>query len=90
MPENAGGMVQTLRDSLRRRRLRHPAQRVAAAFAVGILVGTVLLALPASRAGAGAAPLHVATFTATSAVCVTGLTSSTPRPTGRASGRSSS
>jgi trk system potassium uptake protein len=75
MPENAGGMLfRPLRDSMRRRRLRHPAQRVAAAFAVGILVGTVLLALPASRAGPGGAPLHVATFTATSAVCVTGLT----------------
>jgi trk system potassium uptake protein len=74
MPENAGGMPpRPLRDTLRRHRLRHPAQSVAAAFAVGILVGTVLLALPAARAGPGAAPLHVATFTATSAVCVTGL-----------------
>jgi Trk-type K+ transport system membrane component len=46
---------------------------VAAAFAVGILAGTLLLSLPAARAGPRAAPLHVATFTATSAVCVTGL-----------------
>jgi trk system potassium uptake protein len=60
--------------SLRRRRPRHPARQVAAAFVVGILVGTVLLALPAARAGPGGAPLQVATFTATSAVCVTGLT----------------
>jgi potassium uptake TrkH family protein len=74
MPENAGGMLPgPLRDLLRRHRLRHPAQTVAAAFAVGILVGTVLLALPAARAGPQAAPLQVATFTATSAVCVTGL-----------------
>jgi trk system potassium uptake protein TrkH len=74
MPENAGGMLsRPLRDTLRRHRLRHPAQTVAAAFAVGILVGTLLLALPPARAGPGAAPLHVATFTATSAVCVTGL-----------------
>jgi trk system potassium uptake protein len=74
MPENADGMLpRLLRDSLRRQRVRHPAQTVAAAFAVGILVGTLLLALPAARAGPGAAPLHVATFTATSAVCVTGL-----------------
>jgi trk system potassium uptake protein len=43
------------------------------AFAAGILVGTVLLALPPARAGPGSAPLQVATFTATSAVCVTGL-----------------
>ena len=75
MPENARGMLlRPLRAAARRQRLRHPAQTVAAAFAVGILVGTVLLSLPAARAGPGAAPLHVATFTATSAVCVTGLT----------------
>ncbi|HEV3465578.1 MAG TPA: potassium transporter TrkG, partial [Actinomycetota bacterium] len=64
----------SLLDTVRRRRPRHPAQRVAAAFAVGILVGTLLLLLPYARAGPGGAPLHVATFTATSAVCVTGLT----------------
>jgi len=63
-----------LRDVGRRYRLRHPAQSVAAAFAVGILVGTALLLLPAARSGPGGAPLHVATFTAASAVCVTGLT----------------
>jgi trk system potassium uptake protein len=74
MPENAHGMRPTLlRDLVRRHRKRHPAQTVAAAFVVGILVGTVLLSLPAARAGPGAAPLQVATFTATSAVCVTGL-----------------
>jgi trk system potassium uptake protein len=64
----------SLLDTVRRRRPRHPAQRVAAAFAVGILAGTLLLLLPYARAGPGGAPLHVATFTATSAVCVTGLT----------------
>ena len=74
MPENAGGMLRIPLLGAVRRRPRHPAQVVAAAFAVGVLVGTVLLALPASRAGPGGAPLHVATFTATSAVCVTGLT----------------
>ena len=74
MPENARGMrPRLLRDLVRRHRKRHPAQTVAAAFAVGILVGTVLLSLPAAREGPGAAPLQVATFTATSAVCVTGL-----------------
>jgi potassium uptake TrkH family protein len=67
-------LLRPLRDTVRRRRARHPAQSVAAAFVVGILVGTVLLALPAARAGPGGAPLQVATFTATSAVCVTGLT----------------
>jgi trk/ktr system potassium uptake protein len=75
MPENAGGMLSRLKlPGLRRRRPRHPAQTVAAAFAVGILAGTALLALPAARAGPEAASLQVATFTATSAVCVTGLT----------------
>jgi trk system potassium uptake protein len=64
----------SLLATVRRRRPRHPAQRVAAAFAVGILFGTLLLLLPYARAGPGGAPLHVATFTATSAVCVTGLT----------------
>ena len=74
MPENARSMRPgPLRDTFRRYRLRHPAQNVVAAFAIGILVGTVLLSLPVARAGPGAAPLHVATFTATSAVCVTGL-----------------
>jgi trk/ktr system potassium uptake protein len=63
----------TLRGAMRRYRLRHPAQVVAAAFAAGILIGTALLLLPAARAGPDAAPLPVATFTATSAVCVTGL-----------------
>ena len=45
----------SLLDTVRRRRPRHPAQRVAAAFAVGILVGTLLLLLPYARAGPGGA-----------------------------------
>jgi len=52
---------------------RHPAQVVVAAFAVAVVVGTVLLMLPPSRAGEGHAPFTVALFTSTSAVCVTGL-----------------
>jgi trk system potassium uptake protein len=44
------------------------------AFAVAGAVGTVLLMLPVSRAGDGSAPFVTALFTATSAVCVTGLT----------------
>ena len=38
-----------------------------------IAVGTILLMLPWSKAGAGGAPFLDALFTATSAVCVTGL-----------------
>ena len=46
-----------------------------ALFALIIVAGTMLLALPVARAGVGTggAPLATALFTATSAVCVTGL-----------------
>jgi trk system potassium uptake protein len=43
------------------------------AFAAAILVGTALLMLPFARAGPESAPPLTALFTATSAVCVTGL-----------------
>ncbi|GAA4407988.1 potassium transporter TrkG [Fodinibacter luteus] len=59
---------------VRRPVLRHPAQVVVTAFLVADLIGTLLLMLPASRAGAGSAPVVTALFTSTSAVCVTGLT----------------
>lgn len=52
---------------------RHPAQVVVTGFAVAVGVGTLLLMLPFSRAGEGGAPFLTALFTATSAVCVTGL-----------------
>ena len=55
------------------RTIQHPARLVPLAFLVVILVGTSLLMLPISRAGPGGAPLMTALFTATSAVCVTGL-----------------
>lgn len=51
-----------------------PLQVIVVAFAAGILVGTLLLMLPIARAGPGGAPPLVALFTATSALCVTGLT----------------
>ena len=57
----------------RRRLLRHPAQVVVVAFAAAIAVGTLLLLLPVARTGAGGASPLEALFTATSAVCVTGL-----------------
>ena len=44
------------------------------AFAVAGAIGTLLLMLPTSRVGDGGAPFVTALFTATSAVCVTGLT----------------
>lgn len=54
-------------------RLRHPAQFVVAGFAAAVLLGTVLLSLPVSRAGGAEGRVLEALFTATSAVCVTGL-----------------
>ncbi len=57
----------------RGRLLRHPAQYVVFAFVSASLVGTALLLLPwATQAGGSTSPL-TALFTATSAVCVTGL-----------------
>lgn len=55
-----------------RRSLQHPARIVPAAFLLAIVAGTILLALPVSRAGSAHAPLLTALFTATSAVCVAG------------------
>jgi trk system potassium uptake protein TrkH len=54
--------------------LQHPARLVPLAFLLAIGAGTGLLMLPAARAGEGSAPVLTALFTATSAVCVTGLT----------------
>lgn len=59
--------------SRRRRRLRHPSQLVVGSFALAVAVGTLLLWLPVARAEEGSAPFLTALFTATSAVCVTGL-----------------
>ncbi len=50
-----------------------PAQWVAGSFLAAILVGAALLALPASHAPGAEIGLLDALFTATSAVCVTGL-----------------
>ena len=65
-----------MRDVLlptRVRVFRHPAQLVVTGFAVAIGLGTLLLALPVASTPDGGAPLGTALFTATSAVCVTGL-----------------
>lgn len=56
------------------RRQSRPGRRIVAAFALGVAAGTVLLLLPVARAGPGGASLLQALFTATSALCVTGLT----------------
>jgi len=54
-------------------RLRHPAQFVVVGFGGAVAVGTLLLMLPVARRGPGGAGVLDALFTATSAVCVTGL-----------------
>jgi len=56
-----------------RRRRSTPAQLIALSFAATIAVGTALLALPAAHAPGHHLGLLDALFTATSAVCVTGL-----------------
>ncbi|WP_342587418.1 TrkH family potassium uptake protein [Rhizobium bangladeshense] len=53
--------------------IRHPARMVPIAFLAAIAIGTLLLMLPISRSGPAGAPFLSALFTATSAVCVTGL-----------------
>lgn len=50
-----------------------PPQLLILSFLGIIAVGTLLLSLPIASAGAHRVPLHSALFTATSAVCVTGL-----------------
>ncbi|RZU51186.1 Trk-type K+ transport system membrane component [Krasilnikovia cinnamomea] len=53
--------------------LRHPARLVMLGFAAAVLVGTGLLSLPFATETGRSAGLVTALFTATSAVCVTGL-----------------
>lgn len=60
----------------------HPAAVLALAFLGVIAVGTGLLMLPWASASGEGAPWLTALFTATSAVCVTGLRWWTPAPTG--------
>jgi potassium uptake TrkH family protein len=54
-------------------RFRHPAQVVATGFVLAIAIGTTLLTLPLATTNGKPADWLVAMFTATSAVCVTGL-----------------
>lgn len=57
----------------RTRAFEHPGRFIAGGFAAAVLVGTLLLSLPLATATGTRAPLLDALFTATSAVCVTGL-----------------
>jgi trk system potassium uptake protein TrkH len=56
-----------------RRTLQHPARLVPLAFLGAVVVGTLLMMIPGARVEPGATPFVTALFTATSAVCVTGL-----------------
>lgn len=56
-----------------RRRGRSPAQLIALSFAAAITAGTLMLRLPVAHAPGAAVGWLDALFTATSAVCVTGL-----------------
>ncbi len=58
---------------MRRTKFFHPGRIVPFAFLAVIGLGTAVLMLPAARADPGHAPFIIALFTATSAVCVTGL-----------------
>lgn len=58
-------------------------------FAGVILLGALLLMLPISATERCVTPFHDALFTATSAVCVTGLVYMIPAATGRPLGRQS-
>jgi potassium uptake TrkH family protein len=54
--------------------LDNPAEVVVVAFAAAVTVSTLLLLLPFADAQGGGVGFRVALFTATSAICVTGLT----------------
>lgn len=56
-----------------RTRLTHPSAILALAFLVAVALGAALLSLPAATVSGERAPFVAALFTATSAVCVTGL-----------------
>jgi trk system potassium uptake protein len=58
---------------MRYRLIDHPTRLVPLAFFAAIVVGTLLLLLPIAHTNDGPVPFMTALFTATSAVCVTGL-----------------
>ncbi|MGQ5702651.1 TrkH family potassium uptake protein [Sandaracinobacteroides sp. A072] len=59
---------------LEARAIPRPERIIPLAFLIGIAAGTLLLMMPVSRTGSGNADFVTALFTATSALCVTGLT----------------
>ncbi|MEU7137648.1 potassium transporter TrkG [Streptomyces sp. NPDC046261] len=69
----AGRRLARLRRALRSLLVVHPARTLVLAFGLVILAGAVLLALPPAAERGGGTDWVTALFTATSAVCVTGL-----------------
>jgi Trk-type K+ transport system membrane component len=63
-----------MREAASRAALSSPARLAVGAFAIVVLLFTGLLSLPLATASGKSAPFADALFTATSAVCVTGLT----------------
>lgn len=59
--------------TVRRTKFFHPGRIIPFAFLAVIGLGTAVLMLPIARSDPGHAPFVIALFTATSAVCVTGL-----------------
>ncbi|HZK05544.1 MAG TPA: potassium transporter TrkG [Actinomycetaceae bacterium] len=68
-----GGLWERIRDSLDEIAERSPARLALLVFAIVIAIVTALLSLPIATASGERAPFVDALFTATSAVCVTGL-----------------
>lgn len=62
---------------LKHRLFQRPPLLILAAYLLALLLGTLLLTLPLASREAGATSLLTALFTATSALCVTGLTTVT-------------
>ncbi|NJP35508.1 TrkH family potassium uptake protein [Micromonospora thermarum] len=85
LPGALAGVVRAARHRVRDWRLpvavtgyvskasRHPARLVVLGFATAVVAGSGLLSLPLATESGGGAGLITAVFTATSAVCVTGL-----------------
>ncbi len=71
--DNERVWIVDLWDALQRHRRLSPARLIALSFALAIFLGTILLALPFSHAPGQSVGIIDAFFTATSAVCVTGL-----------------
>ena len=74
-------------EIIRRKRRLSSFQIIILGFAAVILLGALLLMLPISTTGGNVTPFNETLFTATSAVCVTGLVVQDQAATGQPLGR---